>query len=163
MAVFSDIYQFIFEQGTPSTLPGPWAGLECAAALFDLPLKPSELVKRLRKKFSVEDLRRAGVVTVGGQRTVRLSPQLAENPSYIVALRRAAGEKPYDLVAGSCSLRNRTLSSLLKDYQIKEMLESTATVGRRHHAGGSRCPDLKGDPGLRRPAGSTSMTCMVHA
>ena len=148
MAVFTDIYQFIFEQGTRSKLPGPWAGLECAAAIFDLLIKPSELVKRLRKKFSVEDLRRAGVVTGGGKKAVKLSPQLAKNPRYILALRRAAGEKPYDLIAGSCSLRNRTLSSLLKDFRIKAMLESTAqTVGRRHHAGGSRHPDLIRNPG----------------
>ena len=40
----------------------------------------------------------------------------------------AAGEKPHDLIAGSCSLRNRTLSSLLKDYHIKEMLESTGQL-----------------------------------
>ena len=121
----SDIYQFLVEQGTHSRLPGPWAGNECDAAFFDLLPKPAELLKRLRRKFTVEDSRRAGVVTVGAKKTVRLSPQLAKNPRYILALRRAAGEKPYDLIAGSSSLRNRTLCSLLKDYHMKEMLEST--------------------------------------
>ena len=56
MAVFSDIFQFLFELGTPSKLPGLWAGFKCDAAFFDLLLKPSELVKRLRKEFSVVDL-----------------------------------------------------------------------------------------------------------
>ena len=126
MADLSDIYQFIVEQGTPCTLPGLWAGCECGAAFFDLPPKPSALVKQLRKEFTVEELVRARVVTFGRKNSVRLSPHLAENPWYILALRRAAGEKPYDLVAGSSSLRNRTLSSLLKDYHIKELLESTA-------------------------------------
>ncbi len=126
MAELSDIYQFLVEQGTRSKLPGPWAGNECDAAIFDLPHKPAELLKRLRKKFTVEDLRRAGVVTVGGKNTVRLSPQLAKNLRYILALRRAAGEKPYDLIAGSSGLRNRTLCSLLQDFHIQEMLESTA-------------------------------------
>ena len=125
MAELSDIYQFLFEQRTRSKLPGPWAGNECDAAFFDLPHKPAELLQRLRKKFTVEDLRRAGVVTVGGKNTVKLSPHLAKNPRYILALRRAAGEKPYDLIAGSSSLRNRTLCSLLKDCHIQEMLEST--------------------------------------
>jgi hypothetical protein len=119
-----DIYQFIVEQGTPCKLPGPWAGNICDAAFFDLLLKPAELLKRLRKKFSVEDLRRAGVVTVSGKNTVRLNPQLAKNPRYILAFRRAAGEKPHDLIAGSSSLRNRTLSSLLRDFHVKQMLES---------------------------------------
>ena len=125
MVELSDIYQCIVEQGTRSQPPGPWAGNECDAAFFDLLPKPAELVKRLRKKFPVEDLRRAGVVTVGGKKTVRLSPQLAKNPRYILALRRAAGEKPHDLVAGSSSLRNRTLCSLLQDHDVQEMLEST--------------------------------------
>jgi hypothetical protein len=126
MTVYSDINQFLVELGTPSKLPGPWAGNECAAAFFDLLHTPAELLKRLRKKFNVEDLRRAGVVTVSGKKTVRLNPQLAKNLLYILALRRAAGEKPYDLVAGSSSLRNRTLSSVLRDHHIKELLQSTA-------------------------------------
>ena len=111
--------------GHSQSAPRPWAGNECDAAFFDLPLKPAELLKRLRQKFTVEDLRRAGVVTVGAKKTVRLSPQLAKNPRYILALRRAAGEKPHDLVAGSSSLRNRTLCSLLQDHHVQEMLEST--------------------------------------
>jgi hypothetical protein len=126
MADLSDIYQLIVEQGTPCKLPGPWAGNKCHADFFDLLLKPAELLKRLRKKSTVEDLMRAGVVTVGVKNRVRLSPHLAENLRYILALRRAAGEKPHDLIAGSSSLRNRTLSSLLKDCRIKGMLESTA-------------------------------------
>ena len=93
--------------------------------MFDLPLKPAVLLKRLRQKFTVEDLRRAGVVTVGAKNKVRLNPRLAENLRYILALRRAAGEKPHDLVAGSSSLRNRTLCSLLQDHDVQEMLEST--------------------------------------
>ena len=125
MVELSDIYQCIVEQGTRSQPPGPWAGNECDAAFFDLLPKPAELVKRLRQKFTVEDLRRAGVVTVGAKNKVRLNPRLAENLRYILALRRSAGEKPYDLVAGSSSLRNRTLCSLLQDHHIKQMLEST--------------------------------------
>ena len=85
MAEISDIYQFIVELGTRSKLPGLWARNKCDAAFFDLLYKPADLLKRLRKKFTVEDLRRAGVVTVGGKKPVRLSPQLAENPSVHLA------------------------------------------------------------------------------
>jgi hypothetical protein len=94
MAQPADINDFIVRQGTPCKLPGPWGVFKCDPAFFNLEVAPGTLLRRLRSEFESDDLNRAHVTKGKGKRAIILSPPLADNRSFIVAVRPKAEEKP---------------------------------------------------------------------
>jgi hypothetical protein len=127
MAQPADIYDFIVRQGTPSKLPGPWKVFKCDPAFFNLDVAPETLLRRLRSEFESDDLNRAHVTKGNGKRATVLSPPLADNRSFIVAVRPKAEEKPRALLFAGMdkTLEGRwVLDAALADHHVQALLES---------------------------------------
>jgi hypothetical protein len=126
MAQPADIYDFIVRQGTPSKLPGPWGVFKCDPAFFNLEVAPETLLRRLRSEFKSDDLNRAHVTKGNGKRAIVLSPPLADNRSFIVAVRAKAEEKPraLSLAAMETTLEGLGAGRALADHHVRALLES---------------------------------------
>ncbi len=127
MAQPADIYDFIVRQGTPSKLPGPWKVFKCDPAFFNLEVAPETLLRRLQSEFKSDDLNRAHVTKGNGKRATVLSPPLADNRSFIVAVRPKAEEKPQALIFAGMdkTLGERwVLDAALADHHVRALLES---------------------------------------
>ncbi len=85
MAKPAEIYEFIVQQGTASTLPGAWQRFSCDGAFFDLPTDQAALMQRLQVKFDLHDLVKAPVMVRDGQDAATLAPRLSGSPTFIVA------------------------------------------------------------------------------
>lgn len=126
MAQPADINDFIVRQGTPSKLPGPWGVFKCDPAFFNLEVAPGTLLRRLRSEFESDDLNRAHVTKGKGKRAIILSPPLADNRSFIVAVRPKAEEKPQALLFAGMdkTLGERwVLDAALADHHVRALLE----------------------------------------
>ncbi|HEV2971704.1 MAG TPA: hypothetical protein VGY55_17130, partial [Pirellulales bacterium] len=100
----TSVFDCLFELGTRTLLPAPWVG-EGDAAFVGLPDDDKTVIRRLKKKFSAQALKDAGVVQGGSGRSFALSPQLLQNRRCIAAIRPTAGGEISDvLVGGSASL-----------------------------------------------------------
>jgi hypothetical protein len=85
------------------------------------------LLRRLQSEFKSDDLNRAHVTKGNGKRATVLSPPLADNRSFIVAVRPKAEEKPRAwLFAGmDKTLEGRwVLDAALADHHVQALLES---------------------------------------
>ncbi len=125
MTKSAEIIEFVRELGTPSRLPPAWASLPCGPAFFDLPEDRAELVRRLQERFTLRELLRAGVVQTDSDNGVGLSDLLASNDSYLCALQKSGGKKPFDLLAGGGGtlLGRLPLTAALDDADISARVE----------------------------------------
>jgi hypothetical protein len=125
MTKTAEIFELVRELGTPSRLPPAWAPLPPDPALFDLPKDRAELVRRLQERFPRRELLRAGVVQTDSDNGVGLSDLLASNDSYLCALQKSGGKKPFDLLAGGSGtlLGQLPLTAALDDAEFLARVE----------------------------------------
>jgi hypothetical protein len=126
MAKANDIYEFLVGQGTPSVLSGPWQNLTCHPGFFDLSGDAATRLSSLQSTFTPENLVKAGVAQYDELGNVTLVPLLAQDACWVLALRKKADTKPFELLINGQGISGKSFPwrAVMTDYRVKRMLES---------------------------------------
>ena len=128
MAKPIEIYQFFADQGEPFSLPGEWPALKTPPEFFEMKLGCDELLERLKKKFSIEDLCAAGVCQVKGDEV--LTNQLLAMRAPMCKLTCPNQREPEDVVGeGHISLScHLAFVKLLDNFWVKNLINGMSRL-----------------------------------
>lgn len=114
------IFELVANHGCLPRLPGPWAGKLCAHGFMGAISVGDELLRKLKARFSAEDLVASGVAVLDDHGEVRLQASLVGRHALFFVARSAETAAPLDLVVADGKLSgNLPALSMLSDYRTQ--------------------------------------------
>ena len=106
---------------------GAWKGLPASDDIRRPPADPKPVVDQLLQQFSQADLLKAGLLVMDSSESVVLDPRLRDPQTLIVALRKADGEEPFEILTdhGTLSGRELPICASLRDGRIRKLKSAT--------------------------------------